>query len=97
LEQQAEFATLQLGLVLISHPSPEVRRRVARVLGWLDRGEWQAGSLRTLRAIEVLEQIGSPQAASVLAKLAQENTEVRLKEQAREALERLSGRLARAP
>jgi hypothetical protein len=67
------------------------------VLRWLDRGDWQPRSLRTLRAIEVLEQIGTAQAAGVLARLAQGEADARLRQQARGALERLSGRLARAP
>jgi WD40 repeat protein len=52
--------------------SLEVRRRIERVLAELRRGraELAAGTLRWLRAIEVLERVATPEAREVLTTLA---------------------------
>jgi WD40 repeat protein len=52
--------------------------------------------LRTLRAIEVLERVGTPEAVAVLKKLAGGAAELRPMREARAALERLAGRVGTA-
>jgi hypothetical protein len=50
------------------------------------------GNLRSLRAVEVLEHIATPEARDVLRTLAQGASEVRLTREAKAALERLERR-----
>ena len=58
-----------LWLALKARPSLEVRQRIERLLETID---WQLTpeELRTLRALEILERIGTPQARSVLETIA---------------------------
>jgi hypothetical protein len=57
---------------LEGNPSLELRRRVEALLGEMTcQTEMTPDALRQLRAIQVLEQIGSPQARQILSALAQ--------------------------
>jgi WD40 repeat protein len=67
-------------------PSQEARRRLQAILAEPKRPT--AEELRTLRAIAVLERIGTPEARQVLAKLA-DNAKARETSEAKAALERL--------
>jgi WD40 repeat protein len=69
--------------------SAEQRRRLLRLLERLDNPESTPGQLRALRAVEVLETIGTPDARQVLATLAGGATRARLSVEAKAALERL--------
>jgi WD40 repeat protein len=69
--------------------STEVRRRVGEVLNKLDRIPPPAPELRAVRAVEVLERIGSPEARRLLEALGDGATEARQTEEARAALRRL--------
>jgi WD40 repeat protein len=67
-------------------PSPEVRRRLEQLLAEAD--DWPADLLRPWRALEILEQIGTPQAREVLEALSQGAPAARLTQQAKAALAR---------
>jgi WD40 repeat protein len=71
-------------------PSLEVRRRMERILEQLEGPVTAPEQLRELRALEVLEQIGSAEARQLLAKLAQGTADVPLTQEARAALRRLA-------
>jgi RNA polymerase sigma factor (sigma-70 family) len=70
--------------------SPETRQRLEQLLQKLAAPS--AGQLQALRAIEVLEQIGTSEARKVLAKLAGGAEGVRLTRTAKGALDRLGKR-----
>jgi hypothetical protein len=92
LEHQAEPTAPLLRKALEAGPSPEARRRLERILAKVDKGEWDAESLRALRAIEVLEAIGTPAAQKVLQATAGGEPGARLTEEAKASLERLGRR-----
>jgi RNA polymerase sigma factor (sigma-70 family) len=89
LERQAELAEPLLRKALSGDPSPEVRRRIETLLSKLQRPVKPAGVLRSLRAIEVLEHIATPEARVLLRKLAGGAPEAHLTREAKAALERL--------
>jgi len=76
---------------LENNPSEEVKRRIATILASPyvpPSGE----RLRTLRAIAILERIGTPEAQDILRKLAGGGDAARETREARESLERLERR-----
>jgi WD40 repeat protein len=70
----------------------ESRRRLEQFLDKHDRGVPSAERLRELRALELLEQIGSAEARALLRELAGGVSTVRLTRDAAAALRRLEGR-----
>ncbi|HMC65359.1 MAG TPA: hypothetical protein VKI65_10515 [Gemmataceae bacterium] len=78
---------------LAGQPSEEVRRQADRLLANM-RGPSAKTSLklRALRAIEVLEHIGTPEAQALLKDLAKGAPEARLTQEAKASLERLAKR-----
>jgi hypothetical protein len=92
LENLAETAEPGLKKTLASEPSPEARRRIEKVLEKLknDRLHPPADRMRLVRAVEVLEMIGSAEARQVLTDLARGAPEAQLTLEAKTALERLS-------
>jgi hypothetical protein len=93
LEQMGEVAEAALRAVLAGQPSAEVRRRVQQLLEKLEGPE----VLRRDRALEVLEQFGTPEARRLLAALAKGAPEARLTQEAKAALARLAKRPAATP
>src|SRR5205085_415794 len=91
LEHLAEQAEPALRQALAGRPSPEVRRGIMSILAQLrnDRLDPPPDRLRTARAVEVLEQIGSAEARQFLSALAGGAPGVALTLDARGALERL--------
>ncbi len=98
-----EKATLELeklGTLVASHlqhalagdPPPEVRERVKGILAKLKSKSLSAEQLRTLRAIHVLERIGSAAARETLENLAKGNESAIETQNARESLQRLKRR-----
>jgi hypothetical protein len=88
LDAMGDLATALLKKTLEGKPSPEVRRRIEAILG---KSEQPSRSKRqSLRAIEILEQLATPQAQDLLRNLGQgaPGTQVTLAAQA--ALERLA-------
>jgi hypothetical protein len=100
-----EKATLDLGKLgtaaeaavrqaLENPASLEARRRLERVLAPLEE-QPAANVRRGLRSVEVLEQIGTPEARDLLKKVAKEASEAWLRQEAEAALDRLQRLLAR--
>jgi WD40 repeat protein len=79
---------------LAGNPSLEVHRRIDEILDYLIQlGAFPKGeSLRHLRAVEVLERIGTPEARRLLEKLATGFEDDTLTREAKASLERLAGR-----
>ena len=100
VRQQAAVKLGQLGDLavplfkdaLAKQPTPEARQRLEQLL---DRAEAPLASgeeLRALRAVEVLERIGTPGALALLADVAKGDPAARLTRDAKASLERLSRR-----
>jgi len=90
LEGLGELAEAALRKALAGDPSLEVRQRVERLLDNLTGQVPQAGRLRELRAVELLELVGSPEARQLLQALAEGAPEARLTREARSAIRRLT-------
>jgi WD40 repeat protein len=91
LEKCAEAALPAIRNALRGSPGAEARRRLEELLQCLDGEERTASSerLRSLRAVEVLELIGTPESRAVLETLANGAPGARQTEDARAALRRL--------
>jgi WD40 repeat protein len=96
LEHLGDRAADALANVLAGKPTLETRRRVERVLLSLKPNQPTppppAPLRQALRAVEVLERIGNPEARQILEKLAQGSTDAPLTGEARSALRRLGQR-----
>jgi WD domain, G-beta repeat len=73
----------------LQSPSPEVRRRVERLLARLDRPTVTGADARAIRVVELLERLGSVPARKLLTELAGGAPESRLTREAESALRRL--------
>jgi hypothetical protein len=93
LTRLGEAALPALKLALAGDVSLEARRRGQRIVDELTTPS--GDRLRGLRAVEVLENIGTQQARALLQKLATGAPEARLTLEARASLERIEKRLAR--
>jgi HEAT repeat protein len=89
LEKVGEPAVPALRKTLEGEPSTEVRRRVGELLSKISGTAPRGELLRTLRAIEVLETIGTPEAKAALDNLAKGTTGATITRAAEAALERL--------
>jgi WD40 repeat protein len=77
---------------LAAKPSLETRRRLEQVLAQLESPVVTAPeTVRQVRAVAVLERVGSRQARQVLTKLAQGSGEARLTQEAKASRKRLAG------
>jgi RNA polymerase sigma factor (sigma-70 family) len=92
LETLAEQAEQALRRLLDGKPSPEARRRAERLLRALAAPISAAGRLRQLRALEVLERLGTPEAVKVLQALAGGARDAWLTREATGSVERLRRR-----
>jgi WD40 repeat protein len=94
-----ELAEPALRKALQGRPSLEVQRRVERLLAKLASLRWNPTSkrLRLLRALEVLEHIGTPGARQVLKTLAGGAPASPLTQEAKASLERLAKRTVCGP
>jgi WD40 repeat protein len=92
LARLAEVAGPALRQALAGSPGVEVRRRLEQLVKQLESPITRPEALRSLRAVEVLEQIGTPQARTVLRTLAAGAPAARLTQEAKASLERLTGR-----
>jgi WD40 repeat protein len=93
LEKLADEAVPALEKALAAKPGPEATRRLERLLRRLDGPLRDPADLRGLRALYVLEEVGTPEARKVLQALAGGTAEARLTREAKAAL----GRLSRPP
>jgi hypothetical protein len=94
LEALGEKAYPLLQKALTDAPSLEVRLRIKKLLGRLNYPLTSPKTIRELRAVEVLEHIGTAQARGVLQKLSLGAPGSRLTDAARASLERLAKRKA---
>jgi DNA polymerase-1 len=95
LEKLGEPAAPALRQALENKPSLEVRRRIEELL---EKAKTPTGeNLRSLRAVQVLEHIGTDEARQVLKKLAEGAAGARLTQEAKASLERLGKRAAVVP
>ncbi len=75
--------------VVDKSPSPEARRRAAAILEEMAERAMSPGELRALRAAEVLEWIGTPEARALLRKLTSGSPDAQLTRDASAACKRL--------
>jgi WD40 repeat protein len=92
LERLGRLIEPALHKTLDGSASAEVRRRVERLLEVLDQPAPTGQRLQALLGVEVLEQVGSPEARDVLRALAGGATDHELTQEARAALRRLAKR-----
>jgi WD40 repeat protein len=90
LSRMADLAAPALRRTLENKPSAELRQRAEKLLKALDGPITNAELLRQLRAVEVLEQIGTPAAREHLKGLVHGAAGATLSRAAAEALSRLS-------
>jgi RNA polymerase sigma factor (sigma-70 family) len=88
LEQLGELAELALLKAQEGRSSPEVRRRVNGLLTHLHGPARSPATLQALRAVEVLEHIGTPAAQEILKTLATGTSSARLTQEAKASLAR---------
>lgn len=88
LERLSKLAEPALRKAAAAQPSLEARRRIEQLLQKVKGPVTDSDSLRALRSVEILEQIGSPEARWVLEKLADGAAEARLTLEAKAALAR---------
>jgi hypothetical protein len=97
LEKLGSGAESALRKAVESTSSAEVRLRAQRLLERLDTPQTSATWARTGRAIEVLEQLRTPESRAFLQTLAEGDPEARLTQEARAALARMSAARAGSP
>jgi hypothetical protein len=97
LQRLGEQAEPALRKALADKPSLEVSRRLQALLDHLESRTLSTEQLHALRAVEVLEQVGTAEARTVLRSVAAGAPADRLTREAKAALQRLSGRTVREP
>jgi WD40 repeat protein len=97
IEALGELATPTLRRALAVTISKEARRRIEQLLDRQQAGGLTREQLRSLRALEVLEHIGSREARLALEGIAEGAPEARLTQEARASVQRLAARLAQTP
>jgi RNA polymerase sigma factor (sigma-70 family) len=95
LEKLGELAGPTLTRMLNNKPALEVQQRIEKLLDKLATLQVQPETLRALRAIEVLEQLATPEARQQLQRLASGAPGARQTLAAQASLERLDKRAAR--
>jgi HEAT repeat protein len=88
LERMGEDAAPVLRKALAGKPALEVRRRIESILKMARRLSLE--TLQVVRAVEVLENIGTPEARELLKSLADGVPEAVLTQEAKASLERLA-------
>jgi WD40 repeat protein len=89
LEKVGQSAMPFLRKALEGDPSAEARKRIESLLNKMSLAAPRGEALRTLRAIEVLESIGTPEARQLLQRLGQGVPEASSTQAAKAALERM--------
>lgn len=85
-----ECAEAAMRRELLNRPSLGVRKRIENLLHQIESGQLPSETLRTLRAIEVLEHLGPPAARRCLESLAKGAPIARPTREAKAALRRLA-------
>jgi WD40 repeat protein len=96
LQRLGDRAGPALRRALAGKPSPEARRRLEALRGAIESRTLSAEQLHALRAVEVLEHIGTRPARRVLEELAAGAPGALLTDEAKASLQRLAGRAAGA-
>jgi WD40 repeat protein len=94
LEELGDRAEPALRKILEGDPPLEVSRRIERILAKMDVS---AKRLQTLRAVEVLEHIATPEAGELLRALAQGDPEAPLTQESKASWQRLAKRPGATP
>jgi hypothetical protein len=94
LQRLGEQAEQALRKALAAKPSPEAARRLRALLDQVESRTPPAEQLHALRAVEVLEQVGTAAARTVLRSLATGAPADRLTREAKASLQRLARRAA---
>jgi hypothetical protein len=94
LRDLAELAENEVRTALEGRPSPEARRRLKAVLGYLESLPSPPQRLQALRAVEVLEQIGTSASRQLLERLSRGAAGAWLTQEAEASRERLQRRTA---
>jgi hypothetical protein len=97
LEKLGELASPALRRTLEKKPTVEVRRRVEVLLDLADAQHLSPEGLRTVRAVEVLERVGNPEARKLLQSLSTGAAGATVTQEAQAALKRLDKRLPAQP
>ncbi|HEV2949760.1 MAG TPA: hypothetical protein VGX70_20455, partial [Gemmataceae bacterium] len=99
LEKLGEPALGALRKAMKGHPSAEARRRLEQLINKqdLELVNPSPDHRRSVRAVEVLELAGTPEAQKVLKTLSQGAPEARLTQEAKASLERLAHRSSVSP
>jgi hypothetical protein len=92
LEKLGELAIPALRKVVASPPSVETQRRAESILDKLTTGTLTTEQLRTVRAMQVLEWLGTPESRQVLQSLAQGAPGALMTRQAQGVLDRQAKR-----
>jgi hypothetical protein len=92
LQQLEGAAEPLLSKALARNPTPEARKRLEALLQRLESSTPSPRQRQLMRAVAVLERVGTPQARKVLTEIADESPWGRLRGEANEALKRLAGR-----
>src|SRR5205085_91419 len=87
-----EAAAPALRKKLADKPSLEARQRVEQLLARLNNplGAWSPDELRGVRALEVLERVGTSEASQILESLSKGASGDRLAQEAKASLDRLA-------
>jgi WD40 repeat protein len=85
------LAEAELRKTVAANPPAEVRKRIESLLKRLETGPGTYDGRRAVRAVDLLEEIGSAEARELLERLAKDYAGVRLGREARAALKRLGG------
>jgi hypothetical protein len=96
LEKLGKLVEPALRKALENPPTLEVRLRLERLLDRLFEGELSPAQLQAVRALEVLEKLGTPPARKALESLTRQETDTWLRDEAKAVLVRLDRR-AKAP
>jgi hypothetical protein len=90
LGRQADLAEELLRKALANPPSAEARQRLEKLLELVDSSTMPPEQLQMLRAIELLERIGTPPAREVLTTLAKGAPKARVTREVKTSLDRLA-------
>jgi hypothetical protein len=93
LEKIGESAAPALRKALEGDPSPEAHKRLKELLAKATITMPSGEALRSLRAVEVLEMIATPEARQLLQSLSKGSADARLTREAKASLERLDRRI----
>jgi WD40 repeat protein len=96
LEKIGAKAGPALRKALLEKPPLEMRRRMDTLLEAIDARQLSPEELRTIRAVQVLETVGTPAARRILEGVAHGAAEALLTQEARAALQRLERRIAKS-